>query len=310
MIKDFVDGRTVEFCALCSKKSTGTTKRGTSYYSLELRDRSGTIAAKIWNVNAVPEFSTGDVLFVTGDCNLYEETLQVTISSCSIAAPGSYKDEDLYPCTDEDPEALFSELMRYVNSVSTSLYSEVLHYFFDNEEYKKLMMKHSAAVTVHHAFMGGWMQHTLNVTRICFSLLKIYPSIRGNLLITAALLHDIGKLREISSFPANNYTQTGYLVGHITEGFAMVRDAVNNITVSNSSLHDENKAQLLYHCILSHHGELEYGSPKKPAIIEAVALSFADNTDAKIEIAKEMIDSGKIDKEPAFNKYLGTYFCK
>ena len=138
---------------------------------------------------------------------------------------------------------------------------------------------HSAAKSVHHGFVGGLLEHTVSVTRNCNYFAQNYPFLNRDLLLTASIFHDIGKLKELSSFPANDYTDAGQLLGHIMIGAEWVGEAIRTIDGFPATLANE-----LKHCILAHHGELEYGSPKKPALVEALALSFADNIDAKIAI--------------------------
>ena len=151
----------------------------------------------------------------------------------------------------------------------------------------------SAAKSVHHGFVGGLLEHTLSVTRFCDFMVKSYPILNRDLLITAAILHDIGKTKELSLFPQNDYTNDGQLLGHIMIGAEMVHDAAQKIDGFPQELENQ-----LKHCILAHHGELEYGSPKKPAMVEAVALNLA--ADAKMETLTELFDAA-----PAGNEWLG-----
>ena len=158
-------------------------------------------------------------------------------------------------------------------------------FFVKDEEIIKKFKKSSAAKSVHHNFIGGLLEHTLSVTKLCDYLAAAYPILNRDLLISAAILHDIAKINEFSEFPINDYTDDGQLLGHIVMGYEMVSDRIKNIPGF-----PEKVASELKHCILAHHGELEFGSPKKPELIEAVALSFADNTDAKLETFKEDIN--------------------
>ena len=141
---------------------------------------------------------------------------------------------------------------------------------------------------MHHGFVGGLLQHTLSVTKLCDYYCSTYPLLKRDLLITAAICHDIGKTREISLFPENDYTDAGQFLGHIVIGVEMIGEKVRNIPGFPEVLANE-----LKHCILAHHGEYEFGSPKKPAIMEAMALNLADNTDAKMETFTEILESSK-----------------
>lgn len=143
---------------------------------------------------------------------------------------------------------------------------------------------HSAAKTVHHGFIGGLLEHTVNVVKLCIYYCKSYSILNQDLLITAAMPHDAGKTVELSAFPANDYTDEGQLLGHIMIGAEMIHDRAREIPDFPAKPERE-----LKHCILAHHGELEYGSPKKPALAEAARLNLADNTDAKMETLTEIL---------------------
>ena len=165
-----------------------------------------------------------------------------------------------------------------MNHIQNIYLRQLLVAFFGDKEFAKKFKEHSAAKRVHHGFLGGLLEHTLNVTKLCDYYCSQYPILNRDLLITAALCHDIGKVNELSDFPENDYTDEGQLIGHIVMGTLMVDEKIRGIQGFPVKLANE-----LKHCILAHHGELEYGSPKKPALIEALALNFADNTDAKME---------------------------
>ena len=157
--------------------------------------------------------------------------------------------------------------------------------FVKDEKFVKAFTQSSAAKTVHHGFVGGLLEHTLSVTKLCDFYCTQYPLLNRDLLLSAAICHDIGKTRELSLFPQNDYTDDGQFLGHIVIGVEMVGEKIRNIKGFPEILASE-----LKHCILSHHGEYEFGSPKKPAIMEAVALNFADNTDAKMQTFAELLN--------------------
>ena len=197
------------------------------------------------------------------------------------------------PCSRYNIEDMYKELMGYVDSVKEPHLHELLELFFvKNTAFIKSFKEHSAAKSIHHGFVGGLLEHTLSVTKLCDFYTTRYPHLNHDLLITAAICHDIGKTKELSLFPSNDYTDEGQLLGHIIIGAQMIHDLIKEIPDFPLDLENQ-----LVHCILAHHGELEYGSPKKPAMVEAVALNLADNTDARMETLTEIFAADKSKKE-------------
>ena len=209
------------------------------------------------------------------------------------------------PCTDKNIDEMLTELLKFVASVNNAYYKQLLTTLFvDNKDFVNEFKKHSAAKSVHHGFIGGLLEHTLSVIKLCDFYTKQYELLNRDLLIAAAICHDIGKVYELSDFPTNDYTDAGQLLGHIVMGSEMVSKIIATIPGF-----PQKQANELKHCILAHHGELEYGSPKKPALIEALALNFADNTDAKLETMKELLNSNKTtgsDTWLGYNRLLET----
>ncbi len=182
---------------------------------------------------------------------------------------------------------MYQELLGIGRSIKNPYLSQLVLAFFGNAKFARMFSFHSAAKSVHHGFVGGLLEHTLSVTKMCSYYASCYPQLNRDLLLTAAMFHDIGKLKELSVFPENDYTDDGQLLGHIIIGTEMLGDKIKTISGFPPKL-----ALELKHCILAHHGELEYGSPKKPALLEALALNFADNTDAKLETMIEALNAG------------------
>ena len=188
------------------------------------------------------------------------------------------------PTTEKSTDGMYEELLGYIKKVENQYLRQVLEYYFVKDEtFIRNFKGHSAAKTVHHGFAGGLLEHTLSVVKFCDYMVGAYPILNKDLLFTAAICHDIGKTKELSSFPENDYTDEGQLLGHIMIGAEMVGERIRTIEGFPVRMANE-----LKHCILAHHGELEYGSPKKPALAEALALSFADNVDAKMETIREI----------------------
>ena len=184
---------------------------------------------------------------------------------------------------------MLDEVKNVINSIKNPYLNRLLNVIFiEDIKFQNEFKSSSAAKTVHHGFMGGLLEHTLGVVKLCEYFCNNYSSLNRDLLLAAALCHDIGKTRELSAFPANDYTDEGQLVGHIVIGVEIVKTQIDKIQDFPQKLSNE-----LIHCILAHHGELEYGSPKKPALIEALALNLADNADAKLETFIELLAQGQ-----------------
>ena len=285
-IESLREGERINEIYLCKVKQAAMTKAGKPYDNVILQDKTGTLDAKIWDPGSVgiDEFEALDYVAVTGDVTSFQGNLQLSIKRARQVQEGEYEPKDYLPCTEKDVDEMFTEIMEYIDSVKNPYLNQLLHKFFDNQTFVERFKFHSAAKSVHHGFVGGLLEHTVSVTRNCNYFAQNYPFLNRDLLLTASIFHDIGKLKELSSFPANDYTDAGQLLGHIMIGAEWVGEAIRTIDGFPATLANE-----LKHCILAHHGELEYGSPKKPALVEALALSFADNIDAKMETVKELL---------------------
>lgn len=279
------EGERVNEIFLCKHKQAAVTKNGKPYENVILQDKTGTLDAKIWEPDSqgINEFERFDYISVTGDVTSFQGALQLNVKRVRKAQPGEYEPGDYLPVSDRDVDEMYRELKDIISSIETPCLKKLLSLFFlEDKEFEERFKFHSAAKTVHHGFVGGLLEHTLGVTKLCEAFCRQYPMLNRDLLLSAAMFHDIGKLEELSVFPENDYTDDGQLLGHIVIGTEWVGEKIRMIPEFPKKLASE-----LRHCILAHHGELEYGSPKKPALMEAVALSFADNVDAKMETLKE-----------------------
>ena len=287
-IESLREGERINEVYLCKFKQAALTKAGKPYDNVILQDKPGTLDAKIWDPGSVgiDEFDAMDYVAVTGDITSFQGNLQLSIKRVRKVGEGEYDPKDYLPATDKNVDEMYAELMSFVNSVKNPYLSRLLHSFFDDADFAKAFKFHSAAKSVHHGFVGGLLEHTVSVTRNCDYFAQNYPFLNRDMLLTAAMFHDIGKLKELSTFPENDYTDAGQLLGHIIIGTEWIGEKIREIDGFPEVLANE-----LKHCILAHHGELEYGSPKKPALVEALALSFADNLDAKMETVRELLNN-------------------
>lgn len=284
-LKDYREGEKFVGTYLCKQKQVLKTKAGKTYYSLILQDRTGTADGKIWELNnGIASFEAMDYIHCEGMVTSFQGNLQMNISRVRVSEEGEYDPTDYVPSTEKDINEMFGGIMKYVASVQNTYLRQLLEMFFvEDKEFVSSFKKHSAAKSIHHGFLGGLLEHTLSVTDMCQYFSEHYPMLKRDLLITASLFHDMGKIQEISDFPKNDYTDDGQLLGHIYIGARAIEDATAKIPGFPGKLKNE-----LVHCILAHHGKLEFGSPKVPAIMEALALHMADTTDAKLQTLTEI----------------------
>ena len=286
-IRDYKEGDRMFDIYLCKHKQSAVTKNGKPYETVILQDKTGTIDAKVLDPNnaGISEFDTLDYIEVYGDVNSFQGALQVNVKRIRVCHEGEYDPADYLPVSKKNIDEMYKELLGLIGRTENEYLKKLLESFFvEDEAFIRAFRTSSAAKTVHHGFVGGLLEHTLSVAKLCEYFCKTYPILKRDLLITAALCHDIGKTKELSLFPENDYTDDGQLLGHIVMGAEMVGEKARQIPGFPPVLEAE-----LKHCILAHHGEYEYGSPKKPALIEAAALNLADNADAKLETFSEAL---------------------
>ena len=308
-IESLREGERINDVYLCKYKQSAVTKNGKPYENVILQDKTGTIDAKIWDPNSmgIDEFEMMDYVAVMGDVSSFQGALQVSIKRVRKVREGEYDPANYLPVSEYDIEDMYKQLLGFVNGIKNPYLSKIAkHFFVEDTEFVKQFKFSSAAKSVHHGFVGGLLEHTLSVLKLCQFYVKQYPILNEDLLYTAALCHDIGKVYELSAFPLNDYTDDGQLLGHIVMGCEMVGEQIREIDGFPKKLGNE-----LKHCILAHHGELEFGSPKKPALVEAVALNFADNTDAKMETMKEIFRAaGETNEWLGYNRLLESNIRK
>lgn len=294
-INELREGDRVSGIYLCKQKQAAVTKNGKPYETVSLQDKTGVIDGKIWDPNSqgIDDFDALDYIDIVGDVLSFAGALQINVKRVRKAYEGEYDPADYLPVSENSTDGMYGELLNIISSVkNVYLHQLLVNLFEKDKEFAESFKKHSAAKSVHHGFIGGLLEHTLSVTKLCDYMAKTYPVLKRDFLVTAALCHDIGKVRELSEFPLNDYTDEGQLLGHIVIGAQMINDLASAIPEFPLRLKNE-----LMHCILSHHGELEYGSPKKPALAEAIALNLADNLDARMETVTEIFTGDKSKKD-------------
>ena len=272
---------------LCKTKQTLKSRAGKSYYSLKLQDKTGTVDAKVWDLNNdIKSFEENDFIKIEGTVLIYNNESQINIRRIRKSEEGEYDPMDYIPSTEKDINEMTKELYGYIDTIKDKYIKALLQEIFNNnEDVKNCIKTHSAARSMHHSYLGGLVEHTLSVTQICDFMAGRYKNVNRDLLVATAMLHDIAKVKELSQFPLNDYTDDGQLLGHIVMGAELIHDASLKIEGFPKVL-----ASLLKHSILAHHGEYEFGSPELPKTIEAFILHCADNMDAKVKAIEEAVE--------------------
>lgn len=302
------EGDVIRSIYLCKNKRSAETRNGKPYDNLVLQDKTGTLDGKVWDPNSggIADYDEMDFIEVFGEVVSYNNNLQLNIKQLRKSYEDEYNAEDYMPTSEKGVDSMYDELLSYVKQIENKYLRQLAEFYFVKDEaFIKDFKGHSAAKSVHHSFAGGLLEHTLSIVKMCEYYAKAYPLLNKDLLYTAALFHDIGKTKELSSFPENDYTDDGQLLGHIVMGVEMISDGVRTIEGFPPVIASE-----LKHCVIAHHGELEYGSPKKPALPEAVALHFADATDAKLQTLTEIFKDKEGTEWLGFNRLFESNLRK
>ncbi len=292
-INTLLEGMHITETYLCKSKAVLISKVGKEYATLTLGDKTGTVDGKIWDLTngAIKAFDAMDYVEIEADVTVFNGNIQLNIKRISPKPESDVDLTDYMPSTEKNVEEMYREFLGAIDSVKNKYLNALLKEFFvKDERIKEDFCRSSAAKSIHHGFMGGLLEHTLSITNLCRYISSTYKVVNHDLLMTAAILHDVGKIRELSQFPANDYTDAGQLLGHIIIGVNMIMEKAKLIEGFPEDILNQ-----LVHCVLAHHGEFEYGSPKKPAMVEALALNLADNLDSKMQIMKEIMDNAVAD---------------
>ncbi len=303
-INQLCPGETLDQVFLVRDKDLRTTKSGDLYLSCTLVDRTGKLPARMWKVsesifNSIP---VDGFLHAKGRTDEYRGNLQFTIDACRPYSADKVDLSDFVPVTELDVEGMWSELLEILRDVKDKHLRLLIKKFAEDHDLVAAIKRSPAAMEMHHPFVGGLLEHTLNVARDAKALLPLYPQLNADLVLTGVLLHDIGKSAELTAGTTIKYTDRGQLVGHITMAAIWVSEKAALISEETSEPFPQKTIDLLQHIILSHHGEYEFGSPKLPAIPEAFFIHYLDNLDAKLWMTTHKI-SNDPDPDSSFTSY-------
>ncbi|MDI3473868.1 MAG: 3-5 exoribonuclease [Candidatus Woesearchaeota archaeon] len=283
----------------------------TSGYMFELRvgDSSKEINLKYWgpeNQEAVEKLydsiKPNSVVLVDGTIKEYKGNLELNASTINVLKEGEYPSDAFLRKSDEDIEAMWKELNAFISKMENQQLKKLIDSFFSDKEFSEKFKNHPASIYMHQGYLGGLLEHTLHVVKICDLMAEIYPKLNRDLLISGAILHDIGKLKELDYTNNVFATEEGRLIGHLIQGFEMISERTKQLAIDGTI---RNK---ILHMILAHHGKKEYGSPKEPMFPEALCLYLADEMDAKLFSMIEFKDKAITEDEFVYSKEFGNIY--
>lgn len=288
--RDITAGTTVCETYLVKHKEIRTTKSGKPFLKLRVGDRTGTVDCVVWDraERIAAGFGVGDLVEIQARASEYQGTVQLEVGEVRKAPPGRADPRAFLPATYRDVEELKGFLQFHVDSVYDSHYRALLRAVFEDEGFLARFADAPAAKSFHHAYLGGLLEHTVAVADLCDHVSQQYGRVNRDLLITTALLHDVGKVDELTFERAIDYSDAGRFLGHVILGVTLVSERAAGIPGF-----PEEKLRMLLHAIVSHHGELEWGSPKRPKTIEALILHHVDNLDAKVKGFLEIVEGSR-----------------
>jgi 3'-5' exoribonuclease len=306
-INEIKENDNVDSFFLVKEKSSGITKTGNTYLKLKLVDRSGEIEGRIWTLaeNLAESFEKDDFVHVMGKSVSFQEHLQLNITHIERVREEEILFPDFFPVAEKDIDEMFQSLLEVSRQIKNPHLSRLLQLFWEDESFTKLFKMAPASKWLHHNYLGGLLEHTLSLVQLALINASHYDGLNLDLLLTASILHDLGKVDELSYHRSFDYSDEGRLLGHIILGIERVEDKIRQLPDFPKDL-----STLLKHFLLSHHGQYMWGSPKRPMTLEAVMLHFLDDMDAKIngiqQFIKKQVPEGS--RWSAYHRAFEQYF--
>jgi len=308
-LKNIRQGDKVADSFLVIEKNMAFSQKGSPYLTVKLKDRTGEIESKVWE-NAVELdkiFKKGDIIFIEGRAASYKNSVQISISTIRKISREDIDPADYLPAVKTDVGEMFSALLGHIENVNDKFLKDLLNAFFQDRETASLFQRAPAAKGFHHIYLGGLLEHTLSVVRLLEKVSAHYPALDKDMLITGGILHDIGKIYEFSYNSLIDYSDEGRLIGHIVMGVEMLNKKIAGINNFPQQL-----ALELRHIILSHHGEFEFGSPKRPKTLEALVVHYIDDLDAKFNAFQTFMNDASDNDSgwTVYNRFLERFLYK
>jgi 3'-5' exoribonuclease len=303
-VKDLTSGDNIDEVYLVSDKQLRANRNGNLYLQLDLRDKSGTVNARLWNATEAlfHSFDVNDYLRVRGKAQIFQGAMQLILSDIQAIEPSRVDPADFLPHTPQDVDRLLARLRELMFGLSNPNLKALAEAFLMDDEFVRKFTAAPAGIKNHHAYVGGLLEHVVNLLEVAARVAPLYPQLDRDLLLAGVFLHDIGKIDELTYQKAFAYSDEGQLVGHLVIGVEyLARKAAEAAALTGEPFPTELLLQLK-HMVLSHHGSYEFGSPKLPMTLEAVALTLLDNLDAKIASFHDQIRDDR-DPTSAWTQY-------
>jgi 3'-5' exoribonuclease len=309
-LQDIKPGDKIASSFLVAEKSMAFSQKGSAYLNVRLKDKTGETDGKVWDNAAEWDrvFKKGDIIFIEGRAQSYRNTLQISIITVKPCAPEDTDPSDYLPVSKMDTQAMFQDILAFIDTLSSDPLKKLRAAFFHDEKTAELFQRAPAAKGFHHIYLGGLLEHTLSVVRLLDHAAGHYPQLNRDLLIAGGMLHDIGKIYEFSYDGLIAYSDEGRMIGHLVMGVEMINKKLETIADFPPQL-----ALELRHIILSHHGEFEYGSPKRPKTMEALVIHFMDDLDAKLNAFQSFVAADAVNADSdwtTYNRFFERYLFK
>lgn len=306
-VADIVAGETIEAIFVLSDKNMGHKRDGNPYLNVTLIDKSGRIKGVIWdNVDQMADSKSGDFVRIKAHASEYRGMLQLVISRMDVVSPEAVSPDDFLPATARDVDQMYDRLTALTDTITSEPLQALMKAFWSDANLVKLFKRAPAAKMMHHAYIGGLLEHTLSMALLADKIAGHYSGVDRDLLLVGAVLHDMGKIYEFSYAHSIDYTDEGRLLSHIIIGVELANKKIETIDGFPSKL-----ADLIKHMIVSHHGVREYGSTEPPKTIEAVLLNYVDEIDSRVNSIREFMaaDDSNSNWTP-YHRLLERHFYK